>query len=75
MKATLEYKQFTNRCRFNVEMDGHTYNVVIWVDEKGKFCDDEISLNDVELESEGTEGEIREKIINHLDENWDSLVN
>lgn len=75
MNATLVTKQTTNRFSFTVEMDGHNYDVVIWVNEKSKFCDEEISLNGVELESEGIEGEIREKIIDYLDENWDSLVN
>lgn len=74
MNATLVTKQTTNRFNFTVEMDGHTYDTVIWVDEKGKFADDEINLNGVELESEGIEGEIREKIIDYLDENWDSLT-
>ena len=74
MNATLVTKQTTNRFSFTVEMGGHNYDVVMWVDEKGKFCDQEISRNGVELEYEGVEGEIVEKIIDYLDENWDSLT-
>ncbi len=75
MKATLQNKQTSQRFAFYVEIEGQTYNAVIWLNEKGKFIDDMIyTLNDNELEHEGEEGTIREKIINYLDKNWDSLT-
>lgn len=74
MKATLNSSVNSTRHNFNVEHGGFTYNVVIWTDEKGKFMDEEISLNDEELEGEGEEGTIREEIIGYLDKNWDNLV-
>jgi hypothetical protein len=64
-----------NRHVFELTFDGHDYCVVIFTDEKGKFFDEEISVRGGdELEMEGTDGEIREKIIDYLDENWDSLT-
>ena len=74
MKATLTNRATDIRHNFKVEHEGQTYDVVIWTNVKGKFIDDEISLNDMELEGEGTEGEIREAIIEYLDKNWETLV-
>ena len=73
MNATHTNSEVTDRHTFQVELDGKTYDVVIWLNQKGKFIDDEISFNDEELEGEGAEGEIREKIIEYLSENWDFI--
>lgn len=74
MKANLTNKDTTTNYTFEIELDGKNYRVQIYLNQKGKFIDDSITLNDEELSGEGEEGEIREKIINYLDENWDKLV-
>ncbi len=75
MKATLTSSSTDIRHNFQVEHEGKTYDVVIWVNEKGKFIDEEISLDDMELDGEGEEGEVREAITDYLAENWETLVN
>ena len=62
--------------QFVVEMDGVKYNARIYLNEKGRFIDEQISYNSSgeELDYEGTEGDIRERITDYLDENWDTLV-
>ncbi len=74
MNAKLETKNVSTSYIFEVEHEGKTYNATVWLNEKGKFIDDEVSLNGEELEYEGTEGEIRESILEYIDENWDSLT-
>jgi hypothetical protein len=74
MKATYINENRLTRHDFSVEHEGNTYKVVIWTNEKGKFIDEEISLNDNELEGEGTEGDVRAAIIDYLDDNWEKLV-
>lgn len=74
MKATLNTADQTSRFSFNVVHDNLNYVVVIHLNAKGKFIDDSITLNDQELELEGTDGQIREDIINYLDKNWKKLT-
>ena len=75
MKVSLFSMQPANSLyTFNIEHDGKVYKVKIYVNDKGKFIDESISLNDIELEGEGTEGEIREMILTYLDENWDEIT-
>lgn len=75
INATTISRDTTNRFVFNLEIDNVKYTAIIYTNEKGKFIDDEISYqNGDELEFEGAEGEIREKIIDYLDKNWDTLV-
>lgn len=63
------------RYHFEVEHEGKSYDVTIWMDEKGKFAGEEMRYpNGDELDHEGEEGEIREAIMDYLDENWNSLV-
>ena len=60
---------------FKVTVDGTDYHVKIWVNGKGKFVDESIThVSGEELEHEGTEGEIREKVIDYLDKQWNTLV-
>ena len=56
---------------------GVKYRARIYLNEKGKFEDEEIQHDESgeHLEFEGAEGEIREKIVDYLNANWDSLVN
>ena len=75
MNATLTNSDITTNHTFNVEHEGKTYHVQIYLNAKGKFIDDSITLNDVELEYEGDEGQIREDIVDYLDKHWDELVN
>ena len=75
MKAKLTNSIVTNEYQFQVEIDSVTYSAQIWLNQKGKFIDDIISYpNGDNLGLEGVEGEIREKILDYLDENWDKLV-
>lgn len=74
MKAILQGSEFSNRHDFTIEIDKDTYSVSIWLNEKGKFIDETIKLNDIELEMEGEEGEIRENITDYLADNWEKLV-
>jgi hypothetical protein len=74
MKATLTNSATTTNHTFNIEHEGKIYHVQIYLNAKGKFIDDSITLNDVELEHEGEEGQIREGIIVYIDEHWDTLV-
>jgi predicted RNA-binding protein YlqC (UPF0109 family) len=61
MNATFHHKLVTSQFKFTVELDDESYTVTIHVHEKGKFI--------------GHEGDIREQIIDYLDENWDKLTN
>jgi hypothetical protein len=75
MNAQLTNQDTTNRYQFDITFDSIDYEVVIHVNSKGKFIDEEISYkNGPELEHEGEEGDIRECIIEHLDQEWDNLV-
>lgn len=74
MKVKLTTKEVSTRYQFDIQLHRKSYRVVVYLNEKGKFIDDEISHNDTELEYEGSEGELREKIIDYLDKNWDTLT-
>lgn len=74
MNATLLEKDTTSNFSFDVGIEGKTYFVKIYLNEKGKFIDELIQSEGVELAYLGTEGEIREKILNYLDKHWDSLA-
>ena len=74
MKATLACKDDTTNYSFNVNHEGMEYDVMIYLNASGKFIDERIYRNEEELGYEGEEGEIREAIVDYLDENWDKLV-
>ena len=75
MKAKLIEKVVTKQFNFQVTIDSKEYDVTIWLDpEKNKFMDDVIRFNGEMLGCEGTEGEIREKILDFLDKEWENLV-
>ena len=74
MNVTYHNENVLTRHSFTVNHEGISYEVEIFVDERGKFSDDSVMLNDVELEGEGEEGDIRESIISHLAENWETIV-
>ena len=74
MNVSLIESQQTSVYTFNIELDGKMYKANIYVNDKGKFIDDSICLNDIELEREGTEGEIRELILTYIDENWNAIT-
>ncbi len=60
---------------FEVKHKGRNYRAKIYLNAKGKFVDEEITdSHGNELESEGTEGDIREKITDYLANHWDELV-
>ena len=73
MKATNTHNEIFAHY-FKVEHEGKDYEVTVCIDENGKFADDHIALNGEELEYEGTEGQIREDIIDYLAFKWDDLV-
>jgi hypothetical protein len=72
--ATLTHKDETTNYSFNINHEGANYSVLVFLDSSGKFIDDRITKDEEELGYEGEEGEIREAIIDYLDENWDKLV-
>ncbi len=75
MNATLTDSNTTTNHAFNIEHEGEQYNVTVYLNESGKFIDESITYSSgYELEYEGEEGQIREDIMNYLDENWDKLV-
>jgi CYTH domain-containing protein len=74
MKAVLQSSNFVHQHDFTVEYDGVTFNVSIFLNQKEKFIDNSIKLNDNELEFEGEQGQIREDILNYLSDNWDKIV-
>jgi hypothetical protein len=74
MNATLTNSDTTTNHTFDVDHKGKTYTVQIYLNAKGKFIDDTIMFNGVELGSEGTGGQIREEIIEYLSNHWDELV-
>ncbi len=63
----------TTRHEFTVSLMGRQYTVVVYMNDKDKFIDDEIKLDGRELAYQGLEGEIREAILQTLDAHWDSL--
>ena len=74
MNATLNHKDETTNYSFEIIHEGENYDVTVYLNECGKFIDESISRCGEELEYEGTEGQIREDIMDYLDENWDKLV-
>ena len=75
MNATNTLNVRTTRHEFDVEHDGAQYAVVIHCDRNEKFIDDSITLNGIELDSEGEQGDLREQILDYISGNWDKLVN
>ena len=74
MKATNTYNDTTTSHHFNVEHEGKEYAVTMYTNMNGRFIDENITLFGEEIGYEGEEGQIREDIVNYLDENWDDLV-
>lgn len=76
MKFHLIDGNTTTNYTFNVNHKGKEYHVIVFVDNDGyKFVDSVISLhNGMELDYKGTEGQIREDIIDYVHEHWDNLV-
>jgi hypothetical protein len=75
MNAELLSKNLTTNYTFRINIDEATYDVTVYLNEKGKFIDDSITQANGELLGyEGEEGDIREQIIDYLDNNWDLLV-
>jgi hypothetical protein len=72
MNATLSNKDETCSYNFNIEHEGNTYEVIVYTKD-GKFYDEQIFFNEEELDYEGEEGQIREDIMNYIDENWDKI--
>ena len=74
----VQYHHFNKRevHNFTIETNDDIYNVTVSLDENGKFCDHTIfSSTGRQLGNEGTDGEIVESILDHLDENWQAIVN
>ena len=65
----------TTNYTFEVEKDGIKYQATVYLNESGKFIDDNICYlyGDI-LGYEGEEGEIREEILTQIDKDWYKLV-
>jgi hypothetical protein len=74
MKVINTHNDTTSRHYFRVDHEGKDYEVTVYTNESGKFIDEDITLFGEELEHEGTDGQIREDIMDYLDENWDNLI-
>jgi hypothetical protein len=75
MNATLTNSNTTTNYNFNITHEGCDYEVTVYLNESGKFIDESITYpGGDELEYEGEEGQIREDIMNYIDENWYKLV-
>ena len=74
MNATLNHKNETTNYNFEIIHEGENYDVTVYLNESGKFIDESITRCGEELDYEGEEGEIRDAIIDYLDENWEKLV-
>lgn len=76
MNATLTHSNTTTNYEFSIKHENDTtYHVTVYLNESGKFIDESITYpGGDELEYEGEEGQIREDIMDYLDENWDKLV-
>ena len=76
MKTTFLEKDTTTNYSFDVEFDGVKYFAKIYLNEDGKFIDEEIrdTRTGENLDYQGAEGEVREKIVDYLANNWDTLV-
>ena len=75
MNIKLTDSNTTTNYTFNIEHEGEQYDVTVWLNESGKFISDRIiNANGDELDYEGEEGQIREDIMDCLDENWDKFV-
>lgn len=75
MNAKLLDSVVTSEYQFEVEFNGIKYSVEIWLNLKGKFIDDLICFpNGDALAMEGEEREIRQSILDYLDENWENLI-
>lgn len=65
----------TTNYTFDIEKDGIKYRATVYLNESGRFIDDSITyLNGDELGYEGTEGDVRDEILEQLDNDWDKLV-
>jgi len=75
MKAHLTNSYTSNNYTFVIEHDTSKYFVNISLDENGRFIHESITHpNGQELDFEGEEGDIRDTILDFLDENWEKLV-
>ncbi len=76
MNVTHISESTATRHEFDISIDGTDYHAIIFVDQKGRFIDEEISYKEDgdELDSDGAEGDIREKIIDYIASNWDNLT-
>ena len=75
MTATFNTSDTTINYNFTINHEGNDFEVTVYLNESGKFIDDQITFpNGEDLGYEGEEGEIREAIMDYLDENWDKLV-
>lgn len=74
MNATLTQKNQTTNYTFEIDHEREKYDVTVYLNESGKFIDESISRCGEELEYEGYHGEVREAIMDYLDENWEELV-
>ena len=76
MNAKVIEKQVSTLFRFEIEFDGKKYNATIILGPKGRFFGESVEHADtnIELGHEGTEGDIRESIVDFIDKNWEMLT-
>lgn len=74
MNAKVTNKNVTTNYTFEIIHEGENYDVTVYLNDSGKFIDESITRCGEELDYEGHEGEVRDAIIDYLDENWEKLV-
>lgn len=77
MNAELIAQQGNYWFQFKVtDSDGNEYRATIILDQKGKFMDEDIEHwnSGWTLDSEGNDGDIREKITDYISDNWEQLT-
>lgn len=72
MKATQVSK--TTAHTFKIQHDGREFVAIIHINESGHFIDEVVQEGGNELDIEGEDGDLREKIIDFIDDNWETLT-
>jgi hypothetical protein len=76
MKVQLIDREQDYWFKFFVDLNGTEYHVTITLNQKGHFLEDKVNYvgTGLELEREGSEGDIHEYITDFIDENWNHLI-
>ena len=75
MNIDLTESNTTTNYTFRIEHDNKSYLATVYLNESGKFIDDNVRhIFGEELGYEGEEGQLREDILTQIDKDWHKLV-